>query len=217
MCNSNFPVSNPSESVDVAEIEPRKRPSYLFQAWLVIFLSVFYAAILVTVQINLSPKIEENKKQAACSQIPALIEGAEPSKTREIEIQGADGKPARVFQVFDANEKHIGWVFPGVGQGFGDAISLIIGLDANAETITGLFVLDQKETPGLGNFIVDEPFRSQFAGKSAATPLVAKAGVPTAPHEIQALTGATISSKAVCDVVNDSIHKYRAAALAVAK
>ncbi|MDO4426251.1 MAG: FMN-binding protein [Planctomycetia bacterium] len=217
MCNSKIPVSDPSGTVESAGVESRKRPSYLLQAWLVIFLSAFYAVILVTVQINLRQRIEDNQRQATYSQIPSLIAGADPSKTVELVIQGTDGKPARILQVFNAEGNHIGWLFPGVGQGFGDVISLIIGLDPQAETITGLFVLEQKETPGLGNFIVDEPFRSQFIGKSVSMPLTAKAGVPTAPHEIQALTGATISSKAVCDIVNNSIANYRASALAAVK
>ena len=194
-----------------------RRPSYLLQAWLVIFLSALYAVILVSIQINLSEKIEANKKKKTFAQIPTLVDGADPSKTRELRIEGKDGKPATVLQVFDANGQHIGWVFPGKGQGFGDVIALLVGLDRNAETLTGISVLEQKETPGLGNFIEDEPFRSQFVGKSTSVPLAAVTGEPARPQDIRALTGATISSKAVCDIVNQSVQLYRAPALDAGK
>lgn len=197
--------------------EKERRPNYLVQAWLVLLLSVLYGALLVTVQMGLSEKIKANQKQATYAQIPTLVEGADASKTKEIRILGTNGKKIRVYQVFDASEKHIGWVFPGIGQGFADAISVIIGLDAQAETLTGLYVLDQKETPGLGNFITDEPFRSQFAGKSCLTPVSAIAGKPVNPQQVQAVTGATISSKAVCDIVNASVSCCREAALEAAK
>lgn len=213
-------MSEMNENTSVSESElvaEEKRPNYLLQAWLVIFLSVLYGAILVWVQMSLSEKIEANKKNATFAQIPTLVKGAEPSKTQELAITGTDGKPARVYQVFNADGMHIGWVFPGLGQGFSDVISVIIGLDAEAKTITGLYVLDQKETPGLGNFIQDEPFRSQFVGKATMPPLAVVKSEPVAENEILALTGATISSKAVSDIVNSTVARYRDAAIEVAK
>ncbi|MBQ4143803.1 MAG: FMN-binding protein [Thermoguttaceae bacterium] len=206
---SESTVSNPETRT--------RRPSYLLQAWLVIFLSALYAVILVSLQINLSGKIEANKKKKTFEQIPLLVEGADPAKTRELSIMGTDGKLATVLQIFDADEQHIGWIFPGKGQGFGDVITLLVGLDRNAETLTGLCVLEQKETPGLGNFIEDEPFRSQFTGKSTSVPLAVVTGEPVRAQDIRAVTGATISSKAVCDIVNQSVQLYRAPALEAGK
>lgn len=210
---SNGPTADTNSETPTRQ----KHPSYLLQAWLVIFLSVLYGAILVWVQMNFSGRIEANKKLATFEQIPALVEGADPAKTREIQIIAEDGKKTVVYQVFDASENHIGWVFPGSGQGFGDTISLIIGLNPAADTLTGLCVLEQKETPGLGNFIVEEDFRSGFNGKNvsslASAPLVATSGVPTAPNQVKAVTGATISSNAVCDIVNAAVSRCRVPAL----
>ena len=202
-----------NQSSETGQTPEVKRPHYLIQAWLVIFLSVFYGAILVYVQIHLGPQIEKNNTAATFAQIPALVEGADASKTESVTITGTDGKPATVYRVKNENGEAIGWVFPGSGQGFGDTIQLIIGLDPKIETLTGLYVLDQKETPGLGNFITAENFRGQFAGKSVLVPLRAKAGEPTNPEEIRAVTGATISSTAVCDIVNATVAKYKEAAL----
>ncbi|MBQ9454114.1 MAG: FMN-binding protein [Thermoguttaceae bacterium] len=202
-----------NQSNESGQTLPVKRPHYLLQAWLVIFLSALYAAILVYVQIQLGPQIEDNKTAATFAQIPVLVQGADPNKTEKVTITGTDGKAAVVYRVKNEQGEAIGWVFPGTGQGFSDTISLIIGLDSKIETLTGLYVLDQKETPGLGNFITGENFRGQFAGKNVYVPLAAKAGETTSPEEIRAVTGATISSKAVCDIVNATVAKYKNAAL----
>jgi electron transport complex protein RnfG len=84
-------------------------------------------------------------------------------------------------------------------------------LNQQASTITGLFVLDQKETPGLGNFITsDELFLNQFAGLSADEPLlVTKADPSPGSTHIRALTGATISSESVAAIVNGAVANLR--------
>jgi electron transport complex protein RnfG len=75
-------------------------------------------------------------------------------------------------------------------------------VDAGADTISGLFILDQKETPGLGNKIIETGWRGQFIDKPADSALsVTKLGAAT-PLEIDAITGATISSDAVVQIVN---------------
>jgi electron transport complex protein RnfG len=68
----------------------------------------------------------------------------------------------------------------------------------------GLFVLEQKETPGLGANITNKPWRKQFSGKPAK-PLVAVKTGAQAPGEIDAITGATISSKSVTRILNSAL------------
>ena len=75
--------------------------------------------------------------------------------------------------------------------------------------ITGIFVLDQKETPGLGNKIVTDEWRGQFIAKSTAVPLTAVKSKASAESEIDAITGATISSKAVTDAINAAVKDLR--------
>jgi electron transport complex protein RnfG len=100
---------------------------------------------------------------------------------------------------------------PASGQGFADRIELLVGLNTDLSTITGLYVLNQKETPGLGNLITsDELFLNQFAGKSTEEPLVAVKTDPVAgSNQIRALTGATISSESVADIVNDAMDNLK--------
>ncbi|MDO5113009.1 MAG: FMN-binding protein [Planctomycetia bacterium] len=186
---------------------------YLRQAWLILFLSVFYGAILVGVQIGLSGRIAENKKQETYSQIPTLVPGAEPTATKEFLVRGSNGKESRVYQARNASGEPMGWVFPGSGAGFADTIEILIGLNADMTRLTGLYVLNQKETPGLGNYITENAFRDQFHGLAAQEKFLAVAGTPVGTNQIKAVTGATISSQSVCDIVNGTVAQYRQAAL----
>jgi len=189
---------------------PTKQRGYISQAWLVILLALLYGGALAGVQTTLGPKIAENKKNETYNVIPLLVPGADKTKTVELSVAGIDGKRQRVYKVVSADGKHLGWVLPADGQGFADRIELLIGLDASAWTITGLYVLDQKETPGLGNFISGEAFRAQFADKSTDEPItVTKSDPASGINEITALSGATISSDSVAAIVNNAIENLK--------
>ena len=199
----------------MSETSPRKG-GYIGQAWLVILLALVYGAALAGVQTTLGRRIALNKKNETYREIPALVglgelSDAEKEKITidELTVEGPDGKPQRVYRAsLDGTLQ--GWVLPAGGLGFADRIELLIGLDAEVSTITGLFVLDQKETPGLGNLIAGEEFRSQFVGKSADRPVtVTKADPAPEQNEILAVSGATISSESVADIVNEAIDKYK--------
>jgi electron transport complex protein RnfG len=175
---------------------------YIKQAWLVLALGGCFGAALAGVHAGLGGKIEANKLADTLGQIPSLVPGAVEGKA-EVRI----GRP--VYRAVDSAGRCVGWVLPAAGQGFADRIQLLIGLDAQARTITGLYVLEQKETPGLGNRVEEPAWRGQFAGKLASRPLaVTKADKP-GEGEIHAVTGATISSQSVTDIVNDAVAKFR--------
>lgn len=186
---------------------------YIRQAWLVIVLALVYGAALAGVQTTLGPRIAENKKRETYDVVPLLVEGADRAATRERLVEGAQGKSTVVYQAFSADGRPAGWVLPASGQGFADRIDLLIGLDVRLSAITGLYVLDQKETPGLGNLIAGATFRGRFRDKPTDRPLVIVTSDPTADNELQALTGATISSDSVATIVNDAIANYKNAIL----
>jgi len=195
---------------DAGERAPRG--GYLSQAWLVILLALAYGAALAGVQTSLQPMIDENKRQETYRQIPALVGIAESTDAESIAIEqrlieDAAGKQQKVYLAF-VDGQASGWVLPAGDMGFADRIELLIGLDPSAETITGLWVLDQKETPGLGDAIRSEDFRSRFVGKSTADPIDAKTE-PKRPNEILALTGATISSRSVAKIVNEAVARFK--------
>ncbi len=96
----------------------------------------------------------------------------------------------------DARQKIVGYAVPGESaNGYGGTIRLMVGLDADLKVFS-YQVLVANETPGLGAKLGDADFSKQFAGKAAPSLAVKKDG-----GEIDAITGATITSRAVCDAI----------------
>ena len=192
--------------------------SYIGQAWLVLSLSLVFGGLLAGLQAALGPIIEDNKRNETYDQIPDLVTlrnletgevlvRADAGKT--VEIVTDDGKVA--YKVFSADDEHIGWVIKGAGSGFADTIELLIGLTADAERILGMYVLDQKETPALGDKISKPDFQGRFRDRWTETPLVTVRTVTGASpgNNIQAVTGATVSSEAVCTIVNKAVDEFK--------
>ena len=176
------------------------KDSYLGQAWLVLVLAACFGGALAGVEIALRDRIAQNKLEETLGQIPKLVPGAEGGEPMEI-----DGYT--VFAARSANGRHVGWVVKATGLGFADRIELLIGLDREAGKITGLWVLEQKETPNLGSRITEDAFRAPFAGGklSADGDVSATTETPGAENEIAAISGATISSRSVCAIVNRAL------------
>lgn len=82
-------------------------------------------------------------------------------------------------------------------DGFGGNITLMAGFKPDG-TITGISVLEHKETPGLGTKMTEPGFRQQFTGKN---PREFMLKVKKDGGEVDAITAATISSRAFCDAV----------------
>lgn len=186
-----------------------KRAGYLRQAWLVIVLALAYGAALAGVQTTLSGTIAENKRNETYHVIPELVPGGVETQTQELMVTGRDGEEHRVYKVFDAAGRHSGWVVPAGGQGFAGRIELLIGLDGPATTITGLYVLEQTETPGLGDQIGDAEFEGRFEGAPAGSRIAVVKREPQGENEVRAITGATISSESVSAIVNDALEVLR--------
>jgi len=196
--------------------------NYIVQAWLVLLLTLCFGSSLAGVQMVLSPKIEANKINETRQRIPGLI--LDKAALERLEKEGAslEIKPETIrvtknnrivsYKVFQAIEKGkvSGWVVKSSGQGYADKIELLIGLNPSLNKILGLFVLEQKETPGLGNKITKWQFRKQFISKRTNMPLVASKTGATSPHEIDAITGATISSRSICLIINTAVKDIRA-------
>ena len=188
---------------------------YVGQAWLVLVLAGCFGGALAAVHVAWGPKIAENKRNATYDQIPVLVAGADKGLTEEQTVTVARRGKERTYKVYKAfaagaagaRGDHVGWVILASGDGFADKIEILIGLDPRVEALLGLYVLDQKETPGLGDKIRSD-WSGQFAGKKAAEALTVVKGA-AAGNQIQALTGATVSSESVCTIVNEALDDLR--------
>jgi len=207
---------NTAETMEPGMMD-RLRNNYIVQAWLVLILALCFGASLSGIQLTLAPRIEANKVNETLQKVPELVMGAKKAaafaKTGgKLEIKSMivpveDKGMKKSYNVFSAadNKKPVGWVIKAKGSGYADKIELLMGLSPGTDRITGLFIIDQKETPGLGNKIVDLDWRTQFIKKSTDKSLrVVKTGAK-APDEIDAITGATISSRSVCNIINKAV------------
>jgi len=191
--------------------------SFLAQAWLVLVLAISFGSALAFVQVSLSEVIAANKLNETLTQVPELVWGedaaqyvADNSIPLEI-IPGTvslkKGQKTTYYSLYRVTRGDVmsGWVVKANGQGYADKIEVLIGVDPDVETITGLFILEQKETPGLGNKITFPVWLEQFTGKKTATPFVVVKEKNTIPNTIDAVTGATISSRSVAGIVNQTV------------
>jgi Na+-transporting NADH:ubiquinone oxidoreductase subunit C len=106
------------------------------------------------------------------------------------------------YEVLAEDGAVMGLVLQGAGVGLWGVIRAVVGFDAVGERLTGIEFLEHCETPGLGARIEEAWFRDQFKGKRGPLSLVPE-GAPDKENEFDAITGATITSKGVRDLVND--------------
>lgn len=146
-----------------------------------------------------APKIDANKKKDT----EEAIFKVQPDAKK---FEKLNFKDFEVYKVYDDSGKSLGYAMPYEGNGFQGKIRLMFGLKDDLNEMTGLEILEQSETPGLGAKIVENDFRSQFI-KLITKPEIdyVKGKKPENKNEIQTITGATISSKSVVNILNDGI------------
>ncbi len=162
-----------------------------------------------------NPKIIAHQAQVIQAAVHVVLK--EPDHIRTLYIEGDSLTPQapagvdtlqadRVFLGYDENNRPLGFAVLGAEPGFQDVIQLIFGYDPRTKEVLGMSVLDSKETPGLGDKInSDSAFIKGFAGALGPIKGV-KAGAGTGDkHDVDMITGATISSRAVIRIINDRI------------
>ncbi|MDI6758835.1 MAG: FMN-binding protein [Candidatus Omnitrophota bacterium] len=107
------------------------------------------------------------------------------------------GEGTIYYKVFDKDNKFIGAAFKASQKGYSSTIETIVGMKKDG-VITGIKVLSQNETPGLGARIIEANFSSQFLGKNTE-------GL----SDVQTITGATISSSAVIESVKKKAEEIK--------
>lgn len=122
---------------------------------------------------------------------------------------GADSTDyERVWLGYGAGGQPLGFALLGEEPGFQDVIRLIFGYDPETRQLLGMKVLESKETPGLGDRIEkDTSFVAGFAGAEAPITGVKKGAGKGAPEEVDMITGATISSRAVIGIINHRLER----------
>jgi electron transport complex protein RnfG len=170
-------------------------------------------AILAHKARVLQQAISEVLGDPARHELLYVLDGA---LTRQLPEGVNETEVERVYLGYDADDARIGFAIAAGEPGFQDVVGLIFGFDPVSGRVLGMKVLESKETPGLGDKIEkDEEFVGQFAG--AIAPLVGvKAGRGSGddPSEVDLITGATISSRAIVRIINNALERLRPALVA---
>jgi electron transport complex protein RnfG len=158
-------------------------------------------ASLVFVYNYSMPKIKVNVNAETDRAIRKLFLGASAIKY---------DKGQEVYRVEGEQGKLLGYAFIAEGNGYQGLIKLLVGVDTGLTEIMGIEVLESQETPGLGAEIAGDHFRKQFAGLNMSHPIeLVKNQTPTEKYQVEAITGATISSRAVVNIINKKIKNVR--------
>ncbi len=177
----------------------------IFSVALKLFLITAISACVLAVINNITaPIIEKNtidKQELAMKSVvenAVRFEKADMSALALVDLQCA---VSGVYNAVDTQDKTIGYAVMVSSGGYGGEILLTVGMDTDLK-VTGIDIISHSETPGLGAKCVKDEFKNQFIGKDADIQVV-KSGAED--NQIDAITSATITSKAVTAGVNCAI------------
>jgi electron transport complex protein RnfG len=179
-------------------------------------LGVIAGLLIVVAYTATLPRIQANKARVLAAAIDEVL-GA-PARYDTLYVVGdslvrvapAGVDPAAletVYLGYRADSSVIGFAVTGADPGFSDVVRLIFGYDPRESRVLAMKVLEQKETPGLGDKIEkDTTFVAEF--RNAVAPLKGvKQADGTDSTEIDMITGVTISSRTVIRVINQTLQR----------
>ncbi|MDZ7820825.1 MAG: FMN-binding protein [Candidatus Marinimicrobia bacterium] len=175
-------------------------------------ITLFSGGVLALLDNFTAPKIKAHQEEVKNRALRAAL----PDNDRVQELTKGD---YRFYAAYRDNEI-VALAFEASGGGYQSELRLMVGVTPDFNTITGAVILEQVETPGLGTKIQEDPankenpgwFMGQFTGLRTEPEIsYVKNEEPGNDHEVRAITGATISSKAVVNILNEHIKKAEAA------
>jgi len=171
----------------------------VFQVATNLILACLFSGVIIGIVYFFTAPIAVEKNEAIKQQsMKELVKEAEtfkevPNKTEWFAAEKAG--------------KVIAYVVPGETKGYGGPIKMQVAVTTDGKVID-YNILSANETPGLGDNAAKEPFKGQFKDKKAEHLAVVKD--PSNKEDIQAMTGATISSKAVTKGVKEAVEAVTA-------
>lgn len=182
--------------------------------------ALFSGLLVVFVWQTTLPLIAENQRIALERAVFEVIPGAVERRELALNEAGlflpgeAPAGSITVHAGFDADGGLRGIAASGVARGYQEQIRVLWGYDPACECIVGMQVVESKETPGIGDRVERPPFTDNFtaldarlnrAGTALTNPIVTvRPGQKRKPWQIDAVSGATITARAVGQAVNDS-------------
>ncbi len=184
--NENMELMEPKNSVSAL-----KRGLKLGLPLLLIAVAaVLILALVHTLTADTIVRRAEEKRQAAMASVM-------PDANVFSEMYSEDTTIDRISGAYNGTT-FLGYCVEVSPKGFGGAINLMVGVNTNG-SVTGVSILEHSERNSLGSRVTDPAFLNQYIGKSGSVT------VNTGHNAIQAITGATITSKAVTQGINTAL------------
>lgn len=123
----------------------------------------------------------------------------------QVSLSGTD---AECYAALNEDDEILGYAITTAAKGYGGDVMVMTGIDAVEGKVTGVSILSQNETPGLGANAVRPEFTGQYKQALPEGGFDVIKNAQPKDGEIAAMTGATITSKAVTDAVNEAVSLY---------
>lgn len=158
-------------------------------------LSFVYSSAKEKVALNAGKRV----KAAIMNLAPETV------KSKEIEVSGQT-----VYKLLNGRGAIFAYAFIAEGEGYQGNIKMLATINPALSQLKGVEVVESTETPGLGAKINDAPFRGQFKDLSVSPEIECVKEKPSKGNQIEAITGATVSSAAVVNILNKTIELLKA-------
>jgi Na+-transporting NADH:ubiquinone oxidoreductase subunit C len=199
----------------------RKR---LFSIAYMFGLTLFFTAVVTgiyqvnqqRIAINEEIKLQKVVLQVLGIELEPEATGFQVKDTFESRVKLEEREERVLYRGFMEDGKTlIGYAFPLFGAGFWGPIYGVIGVDPELEKVIGIAFYRHAETPGLGGRITETWFQDQFPGKRLRPPgegqryfYLVSPGTSKAENELDAITGATGTSRGVERFVDENLRDY---------
>ena len=177
----------------------------LVPAIMLFVIAAVCTALLAGTNLLTKDKIAEIAVQTEMKAKSAVLESAKSfSDEKNVTV---NDKEYVYYDALDEKGNVMGYVFSVTVKSYGGDLSAMVGISSETDKITGVEITAISDTPGLGMKVDSEDFLSQYIDRSGNIGVNKNEKTDT---EIQAVSGATISSKAVTEAVNQAFSAYEA-------
>ena len=187
-------------------------------------ITLFFTSVVSAVKLFNEEKIETNQRvklQKIILQVLGMPEGKGASdmdvvQTFEARVKRVEVKEKDLYVGYEKDGKTIsGYAFPVGGPGFWGPIFGMVAVDPNASKILGIAFYRHSETPGLGARMTEDWFTEQFIGlplypveEDKKIFYLRAAGPKKGPNELDAITGATGTSRGIEAFLNEELDRF---------
>jgi Na+-transporting NADH:ubiquinone oxidoreductase subunit C len=184
----------------------------LYPAWFMLGITLVFMSAVTGAHLQTADLVSRNQslylKRAVllAGGLTPPAENAAVEKMYAEKVHAREGSPPQDGWLTVEGEAGRAFVLPASGAGLWGEITAMVGFRED-RSLSGIAFTRQNETPGLGARITEAWFTSQFNGKRPPLSLVAEGTRSSSPEQIDAITGASITSKAVRDIVNRTAEK----------